>query len=639
MSSLSRRKKRFLHLPCPNSVSIPQPEAVVLVFGPHQSVDLGSLCYLVRETSQESRRSGALIDLTSFDVNRAKRVTKVIQYSIARSKDGGVNFETSYTYFAGFKRFVNWSDERKYPDVLDSKSNYLMAMKDYIADLKRKVSQNSLSPFTARNLRHHAIEILDDLLTEGDSTESDKLEKINTKGEAYNSIAVPNQENVGKLIAWCHCIFEGFYDLLVNNQPYPYALAVPEYMNLAMHKLWVFPLQKVWCCPPDRASNISGKFLAYDYANGVLHSKQHILNHSNKSLRPVKVQKILDIAQRHIRFSNANIQCDERISKGLYSLHAFLTLFIAVTGCNSSVAINLPWNEELELAVLNPESEVLGTRTVKYRAGNKPYSFILTTEFLPCFRKYLKLRKFLLKGTRFDYLFFNYGSNLKGLKQSKPVKLTMDSCHSLYKTFSKLFPEFPKVVPRELRAYKQDKILNSKGPIVAAASMQHGLSVALRNYSNGTEEALHDELTEYLKQAEEVLIRQSKAEFAVHSISSGNCIAPNEPKLIHHGSPIIPDCKTPDGCLFCEKFKLHADVIDLRKLFSIKFYIATLSDLIQISEEYVSKIYDRINNLIGIIRLENESMVSKIEYEVTELGELDEYWSASLEKLISLELP
>lgn len=93
--------------------------------------------------------------------------------------------------------------------------------------------------------------------------------------------------------------------------------------------------------------------------------------------------------------ANADQYHQSRILAASLAQQSFIMLFCANTGMGASQIAQIEWVDQ-QFSVVR---EKQGFKTIKYRAGNKEVSFLITTSFIKIFTKYLKLRDHLLKGT------------------------------------------------------------------------------------------------------------------------------------------------------------------------------------------------------------------------------------------------
>src|SRR4030066_186875 len=64
--------------------------------------------------------------------------------------------------------------------------------------------------------------------------------------------------------------------------------------------------------------------------------------------------------------------------------------------------------------------------------------------------------------------------------------------------------------------------------------------------------------------------------------------------------PIAPDCHQSEGCLFCDKYVVHADERDVRKLISCRTCIYRTAHL-STSDEYFQSLFGEVLRRIEII--------------------------------------
>ena len=107
-------------------------------------------------------------------------------------------------------------------------------------------------------------------------------------------------------------------------------------------------------------------------------------------------------------------------------------------------------------------------------------------------------------------------------------------------------------------------------------------------------------------------------------------------------APIKPDCSKPEGCLYCDKYKVHADETDYKKLLSFK-YVFEISETLAHDEEHyervvlpiIEKIDEAKNQILGSGILPSE-IVKQITIEVYQYERLDKYWQKKLDLLVDL---
>lgn len=637
MDNFSARSVEYHNLPLPTGVKILHPERVALVFKKSLSIDFGALCYLHRSSQMRGRGQGRKVNISSFSQPRAHQIRDLIEYTMERFERSGLKPCTLFRQISNFVRFLDWCDSNQHGSALTNAIYARAAFRAFVVDMRRLVSQNQIGNNTAVRYQINAQSILQDYLNVESLDQGINLLVYSTR--LTEPTAVPDDTSQEKVIAWCKCLFEGFSELVVDQKCYPFPLAVPGYLKWPDNRLWVFPVRSAWCRPPDQQDKKSCR--VFDYHNGTVRTYEEILSLYGKVTKyPCESTANIARSQKYIERSNQDFFSYDRIGRGMLAVKAFLMMFIAATGNNPTQAVETPWSEELEDSIRNPLVERQGFRSIKYRANNRLVYFEISVEYMPHLRRYLQLRNYLLRGKRCKYLFFHYGTKLSGL-DTDPIPLLAIACYGVFNTLRRLTPTLPRVLPRQWRAAKQDYVIRNHDPVTAALLMQHSPRTAIKKYSNGSEVAQQKELSAFLSQVEKIVLKKGQNIAGSEVRSIGICTSPKHPQAIVDHLYITPDCKGAEGCLFCDKYRVHADETDARKLFSARYCIRITSHLASSTEQFerlFGGVLRRIDFILNEVKRRNLKMMEKIEREVDVDGELDPLWSAKLETLIELEL-
>jgi hypothetical protein len=244
--------------------------------------------------------------------------------------------------------------------------------------------------------------------------------------------------------------------------------------------------------------------------------------------------------------------------------------------------------------------------------------------------------------------------------QNKSRKFIPNSTSSYKRKLYGIYPECRWVTPKELRKYKGVWVVrdNNGDLAVAASLLQNTEDVVRRSYSEGDDATASKEFTELFEEIKKQSYSEVKADSTSHSdipiidlseaatsTAVGSCTDYNHPERSSEftDKSISPDCKRPDGCLFCEHFAIHSDEIDVRKLLSCREVIMSLKPVMDGEERYLREygpIVSRIDEIVnGINELGNESvkdMISRITVEVGEDGILDPFWERRMDMLIRM---
>jgi len=120
----------------------------------------------------------------------------------------------------------------------------------------------------------------------------------------------------------------------------------------------------------------------------------------------------------------------------------------------------------------------------------------------------------------------------------------------------------------------------------------------------------------------------------------GQCIGSSPATL--GNTPIEPDCRTFEGCLFCKNYKVHSDIDDVHKLISFKYLLKESLILAHTEKHFNEKVLpvlDRIEQVLDVIKSNFSGDVSQlddIERDVFDREILSDYWQMKLDTLIEI---
>jgi hypothetical protein len=636
---LSDRPIEIIKMPLAVGTELLHPERVVIVFNPGVATDIGAFCYRTRGRPEAQRETEGgskcrlLVDLDSLDLRRVVAIRKAIRYLSDLVASGSKSLATSGDRAAGWARFVNYAEGNGYEEVLTDSETVRDAFRSYVMHLRERVSTNTLSAHTAAQYQFNALDVLSNLT--GTDTLDHGVDLVRTAGVGKQTTEPPSEKEMVEVLSICHALFEGLSTLCLENRPYPFALAVPSFLDCPGNLLWIFPHRQWVRLPWQQAAREKAKKVGwgFDYEAGTVSSFEDIKHHY---CTKYDAARAIETAEGMINDANATERNLHRTNAAFTALNAFLVLFLASTGMNWSSVTTLAWSEDYEISV-----ERQGFRTIKFRAGDRTISIEIQGVLMPSFKKFLKLREYLLGDRKFDRLFISRPQNARETNAVFDIQpLTDSSLYSFYEILSTIRPNIVVLASRKFRAAKADWLLkNNIDPKIAATVLQNSLKTVLRSYAAGTFDDQEEELTEFFDAlSEAVIIKNEQIKNSV-DIAVGVCLGHGSPNQ-RVNAPISSDCETPEGCLFCDKHKVHADERDIRKLASCKYCIEKTSHLADSEEQFQAlfkPIFDRIQNIFDQIERRLPGAVSRITREV-ESGELDPYWSSKLELLINLGL-
>lgn len=622
-----RREVLVLDLPVEEGFEAFNPEQVVVRIPNVGSIDLGALCYGTRLPREfGARSSGAKVVFSSFMPERVGKVKKLI-WLMAGELRNGVRPLTVFSKYGVFCIFLKWADASGHINALDTPVTARDAFEGYVSYLRDRVARSDgISNNTGANYQSQTLQVLKELVNAEDLARGLNLLRVDRSGAT--STSPPDEAAQGRVLTLCEATFHGLTSLVVEGLSFPYALAMPENLGYPGNRLWLFPTCK-WACPPGEIKPGRSRFghWGYDYARGCaasLDSLRSLGIFQNDERRKTAIER----AELQIAGANSDSLHVQRLAFGVIAVKSFVLQFVAQTGMNWAQVRELKWDDKFTV-----ESSRQGFRTIKPRAGSKAVSFELPVEFLQVFRRYLELRKYLLRDFQCDLLFFGLGYSAVD-----PPRAISRSANSIYMTLRRLDSSLPKVMPREWRAAKSDWLVRHEDVDTAALVLQTSVQTLLKRYAEGSETLAIEEMGKFLTEVSQRVFDENAplpgiVDGALNKCAKLDCPSPDA------NPAVTPDCRSPEGCLFCTQHRLHADPQDTRKLLSCRLVILRVTPALrsEIQVQTVSEaVVARIDELLAEVRVLNPLMVDKVTHEVEVEGELDSFWARKLEMLLEL---
>lgn len=626
VTQFSDRPVAVFDLPLPDGATILHPEQVVLRFGNAGTADIGALCYLRRGKEQRLRgRFAREVDLSSYSAERAENVRAVIEHISQESRHGGRRILTlKHMTDRLSNSFMDWADSNGHPDALSSKEAARTAFRGYCAYVGDRVGQNLISTTTGAQYQAKVLALLSGL------HESDDLHhgiRLLQQDNSEAATSPPSGDDQSRVLAMCEALFDGLTELVLDGKSYPFKLAMPRYLNWSTDFLWVFPT-RYWCMPPHALAvrhSMKYPYWKYDYANGRVTPRDELTKLLGYDGYGENYR-----ATARVEEANANLDHSSRRQVGIVAHNAFVVLFAANTGMNRSQLLSLPWAGPHDIS-----TERQGFRVIKWRANNRVCHFEIEASFLPRFRRFLELRKYLLSSTPYGSLFFTLGRHM----EPTPGPMLPSVVSSFFELLRTLDPQLPTICFREWRAAKSDWLVRNTDPATAAMILQNSEQTVLKAYAAGSESVHRDEMSAFFASVRDTVL--NRGETLANSVDRavGVCTSFGAPTSPGDG-PITPDCRQVEGCLFCGHYKVHADECDTKKLLSCRYCLHQTSHLASSEEQFqqmFGPILERIRVLLDEINHRDPGLVDRLHVEV-EAGDLDPYWASKMEMLINLEI-
>lgn len=626
-----------LELPLTGSRRILHPEQVILKVGAWSS-DIGAFCYALRSNNRRKPGQPREVVLGSFLKQRPDRVLQIIKALSSFVTDGGMALITLRGRLDFLKRFLDWADDNSLHDCLsggNATRHAYLAWAEYVSECYRRQDVSAAH----HNARLHYIQELLEATT--------GLEHLHRATRKVKVCQNPNggtdplaPHDFAHAIALNQALFDGLCDLVLERRPFPYKLLLPASLGWAENHLWTFPTN-LWRLPPyqwNEREKLGKPHWPYDYANGRLATLGEITHryhgHTAGKQRAIAKQNIAG-ARARIEAANANTRDRIRIMLGMLAHNAFLFLFFSHTGANESVAREIETDGEISAATLNQQY-----RSIKFRAGGKVITLTVPTTLMPSLRRFMDLRRYLLNGKDFPYLFFTFG--VRNAKQAG--KIVTSSLSSLYTIqLRTIDPQLPRMGSRNLRASVADWYQRHHDASVTAKVLQNSEQTAQKHYDAGSATDHREELSLFLNSVSESAKRQRVIPIIRDATDNrpleegGRCDSFGYPEALADHVPVKPNCRNSHGCLFCAHRVLVACEEDARKVASAAFVMEqvilgpqhekALRPLIEKCDKDLEKIATFLNCRV---------MVERVRKEVFENGNLTPFFADKYQLFLEL---
>ena len=608
-------------------LTIMDPSIIRLhVPGYRYPVDIGSWCYTVRRKASKNFLSPGTsvqeVQPSSFRIQRMDFVREFIEYLWQLQRMNRAP-RTIHTIVSQFQQFIDVCNKR-FVTALDSQECYANAVHQYtehmIDDIRKgKLHMNSAS--VRQNI----------LITAGRAIYGDQygdlfksVRKLRKSNAAINTTEKPDAEIARRAYKIYNDVFEQLSDFVLDFEQFP------KRIDLEHGFFWFFPTMKSFSSPSNLMSKqaLVSNYSCYDYTNGTIRTLDEINNSSRYSTSEI-AYNCRQRALKLIEEANRDPYHKHRKNAAQFAFNAFIMMFSANTGANLGQIVSFPWTGEYE-----KEKQIQGFKSIKYRAHHREVTFHIANNFLPVFKKLLLLRSYILKScgiTDFEYLFFSVGK--RSIR-----KLDTGITNVFHNKLRDKFVFNHKVTMRMWRAYKSDWLIRKSNIKTASLLLQNSTETVIRHYAEGSEYEADQELTKFLSEYKNTLL--ISASLSSTPVAAGQCLQ-IDPIAIPY-APIKPDCSIPEGCLFCNKFRVHADETDYKKLLSFRYVLEITKTLAQDEEHYQNlmlPVIEKIDQLLSLILdnsvLSNDTAKS-IRKDVYENEKLDNYWQKKLDLLNDL---
>ncbi len=315
------------------------------------------------------------------------------------------------------------------------------------------------------------------------------------------------------------------------------------------------------------------------------------------------------------------------------------------SGANQSVLTQYEEPDDLNEQLADPDRINLTQRVIKFRAGGKEVEVFMSATTVTRLKTYLRIRQKLVAALGCaDIAPLFIQCSYKGTKAEPIAIRSLDRVFLsfLKKKVAAVGATLPDVTLRQLRVYAQQKFVRTAPLAVAAKRMGHTVETAVRAYCKGQESTQRGEMAEFLGSLQKTVVEASEissgssGQQAMQAIPVGSCLDHGNPAPADSADAVAPDCSRAEGCFFCDKYRLHADEQDIRKLMSCRRVLTAIAPLSGDSirgERIYTAVTDRIAALLAELKRRQPIVYEAVQTEVEKRGQLTRYWAGKLQQL------
>lgn len=613
-----------------DTYSFNRVDNIVIQFGSNFH-HLGRVCYKSIQVANKNNYKLS-VDSNSIDLVAMQFAKKLIPYLADLMLDG-----KRVRTLSGFTSYIiqlfNYIRENNL-NLHCNKTSIQRFVNDYTDYLLHQIKvydrnlKLGLSTHTAQTYQSRVISFFSFVINVEENEITGGLHIIQRNNNQVQSTVALSENTFAEQFNLYTQIFRQFSDIVLDH------LEIPTVVNINNEQLWIAPSYNQWLKPKHKTSiGMRG----FNYENGHFYTVEEL-----ELLSHCKGKKRYQLGQHVSQARDATVKVNQsfstlRLLLAAWACRAYFMHFLIVTGENDSTAASLMFEDEY----LTERSEQ-HFKSIKWRANGISVRYDIQNEFVADFQRYIQLRNYLIGHYQQDYkaLFISAAvSKLTKLSTKGDV-----SC-SFRKLFSLQFTGAPLTgTSKSFRVSKSLWVRSNYGTGISRYIMQHNNRTADSHYTNKNEEKSAEELSDFFVMLDKQILKEP---LPVIPIPSGNCTETSKPKPLNSlplNSAITVKCGNHEGCLFCNKYRIHADEADIRKLLSVKYLIIKSQNLAA-SQEHFDRVYKpvltRIEDLlehIGDKQPRCLTLIKNVRKEVFEQELLSEYWYRKLELLDNIGL-
>lgn len=612
----------------------------------------GSWLYTKRNVVRSKNGHKYYVDLNSFEPNRALLIKGAIQYLY------GLNIRdtSKASYAPRLEKFIDWLNrtQTKTPTNTQKAKETFRAFSQYLdhivkthspKNINNKPDEHSFGKNNASMIQNGVLKFLCETFDVQDQVICGMTPIISQSYSRSNSKDYDLDESkIDETLSYAFQFFDNVADFCLDPKPFPHKISLLEHEVLLVPETYN---HGNIITPFTGERKDKGRY--WDLKRGVLRSKNEVMviienEEQYKSYKYLSLKRnmlqwgleSLEKKQTVLDESNKNPNCPYRLELGLRAIKAYFLVLLDITGMNDSTLATIKWDDD---SFKEEKADSVILRNIKRRAGNKEVIFTIQSIFMGSFRKFIKLRRFVLNGQDCNTLFFitlGGEARLEGTRKSGGYGV---HCH---RALVSLYPDLLFTGSQMLREHtKRWAMRKTNGQTyLVAAFMQHKPITGEQYYPHETRAESQDQMGDYLIYQHNVIMEMSDSMLT----GAGGCNSSTPtPKADSGEVPIKPDCQNKLTCLFCEHYRIKPVKEEIHKVLSMEYVINRHSILHARSlvhfDVVMKPVLKRIALLLQriIIRYpQTKIIIEELRHDVYNNQNLHWYWEKRLELLWEL---
>lgn len=535
-------------------------------------------------------------------------------------------------------KYLNWLNEQniRYPKNIQEAKQSFLAYRQHLEGLV-KISKMALK--YASVLHDATLKLLEYVFNDKTSeiASSGIIKNRKNRGNSFS-----REKSIKRELEYAFSFYYNFFnqvaDFVLEGKSYPFSIQLPRGKALVMPSIGINIVPSY----QERSKNVS---MSVNCVSEQIISEEELeamiidVFDGNQIKLDISLKRSMKKLSERLLAVNSDLTCEIRRELGNKAMKSYYMVLLAITAMNDSTLGRMLWGED-DFTTTAERQEFRG---IKARAKNKEVTFEIRKHFIGSFKKFLKLRRFVLNGHACDYLFFNLRHSKISVIKNQLSGRYAASIHR--STFVPIDIELPFIGASD---YRKDAALDAmllKGPKAAVVLLQNSIDVLGNHYDGQSTESKAHEIHNFLTSVNKSIVTKSRSPNEDSGLIGGCENKDKIGKPVDEECEVIPDCNDLKTCIFCEFFKTHPEKEEIRKLYSLEYIINEIALQRAISQEHYNGQMEpwltRIDALLNEMKILDPMCIDIIDIvraEVYNEQQLTPYWTYMLDIFEQLEV-